>query len=178
VGGVEEKVGGVRNLLPDATYTTWERLEGDLAAALAAPPARPVVPPSNLAGYSGTPLPRKLGIKPGSRVALVDAPADFEQTLGELPEGAVLGRDAEGDRGLTIWFVRSRAALADGLPRRREEMAGGGLWIAWPKKASGFPTDLSETAVRTAGLAAGLVDHKICALDATWSGLRFAVRRT
>jgi hypothetical protein len=176
VGGAADKVARVRHLLPDATYTTWERIDEDLAAALAAPPDRPVVPPSNLAGYSGTPLPRKLGVKPGGRVMLVDAPADFEVTLGELPDDASVGRDGDGPRDLTVWFVRSRAALDEGLGRQRD-LAPGGLWIAWPKKASGFPTDLSESAVRTAGLAAGLVDHKICAIDATWSGLRFARRR-
>jgi hypothetical protein len=148
-------------------------------------PARDTPAP---AGYSGTPLPKKLGIKPGARVALVDAPPDFERTLGTLPEGATLvrrggatgrgGRAAAAD--LTLWFVTSGAALARGLPRTAAACGargeGGHLWIAWPKRASGVATDLTENVVRDAALAAGLVDYKVCAIDATWSGLAFARR--
>lgn len=129
------------------------------------------------AGYSGTPLPKKLGIKDGSVIALVAAPAGFEATLGELPPGARLRRIGRGDRDLTIWFVRRSSDLARGMPRMVEAARQGGVWIAWPKRASGVLTDVSEGQVRESGLAAGLVDHKICAIDETWSGLRFALRR-
>jgi hypothetical protein len=135
--------------------------------------ARPIQQPG--AGYSGTPLPRKLGIKPAARVALVRAPADFAQTLGHLPEGARLSRT--GTRDLTIWFVRSIRELASGIERVTAAAGGGPLWIAWPKRASGVATDLSENAVRDAGLARGLVDTKVCAIDQTWSGLLFRRRR-
>jgi hypothetical protein len=130
------------------------------------------------AGYSGMPLPKKLGIKPRSVVALVGAPDDFERTLGELPEGVKLRRRARGRIDLTIWFPAGRSELARRV-RRLGEIAGpGGLWIAWPKKASKVPTDLSDSVVREAGLANGLVDYKVCAVDAVYSGLRFARRRT
>lgn len=175
VDGPEAKVVKVRELLPDATFTTWDEIADALAAALADPPAEPVVPSSNLAGYSGTPLPKKLMIKEGSTVALVGAPEDFESTLGELPPAVVLRRNRRGKPDTAIWFVRSLAELEREI-ERMGKLAPRGLWIAWPKKASGVQTDVGEAAVRATGLAAGLVDHKICAIDATWSGLRFVER--
>jgi hypothetical protein len=129
------------------------------------------------AGYSGTPLPRKLGIRPAARLALINAPADFDQTLGELPAGVVVRRRLEGGFDVIVAFCGRRARLEAGLPRWREALdQAGGLWIAWPKRASGIDTDLGEGAVRELGLAAGLVDNKVCAIDATWSGLRFVYR--
>jgi hypothetical protein len=133
--------------------------------------------PASPAGYSGTPLPGKLGIKADSVTALVGAPPDFEDTLGPLPAGARLSRSGRGRRDLTFWFVRSAAELRRAIPRMVEAARSGGVWIAWPKKASGLATDVTENVVRDHGLAAGLVDHKVCAIDATWSGLRFALRR-
>ncbi|MGH9755026.1 MAG: hypothetical protein ACREA2_19795, partial [Blastocatellia bacterium] len=96
VEGEPEKVERIKTHLPDAVYTTWSRIRSALKAAIASPPAIPIVPESNLAGYSGTPLPKKLGIKPNSTVALVGAPKDFEKTLGELPEGVKLKKQANG----------------------------------------------------------------------------------
>jgi hypothetical protein len=129
------------------------------------------------AGYSGTPLPKKLGIKDRSTVALANAPADFTATLGALPAGATLHANPRGRRDLTVWFVRSLKELRAAIPKLVTAAKQGGVWIAWPKKASGIATDVSETEVRALGLAAGLVDHKICAIDQTWSGLRFALRK-
>ena len=132
-----------------------------------------------MAGYSGTPLPRKLGIKPGTRLGLVGAPDDFAETLGDLPEGVSPGPVARDKNrfDLIVCFARSSKELARDLPAlpARLEPAGG-LWIAWPKKSSGLATDLTEAEVRARGLATGLVDNKVCAIDDTWSGLRFVVR--
>ena len=130
------------------------------------------------AGYSGTPLPRKLGIKPGHRLALVDAPAEVAAVLTpQLPVGV---ETSEGvGRGRTpfdviLYFTDKRAALARQLPRLKQRLTpAGGLWLCWPKQASGVPTDLSDGVVRDLGLRAGLVDNKVCAVDQTWSGLRF-----
>jgi hypothetical protein len=136
-----------------------------------------------MAGYSGTPLPRKLGIKPGSRLGLVGAPDDFPETLGELPDGVsprrVAGNEDRFD--VIVCFARSSKELVRELPRLPPRLdPSGGLWIAWPKKSAArsaaLPTDLTETEVRARGLATGLVDNKVCAIDATWSGLRFVVR--
>jgi hypothetical protein len=129
------------------------------------------------AGYSGTPLPRKLGIREGSRLLLVDAPLDFAATLGDLPPGVELVEGGAGAVDVAILFaldeptVRARfAGLAASL------QPAGGLWIAWPKRSSGVATELDENVVREIGLADSLVDNKVCAIDATWSGLRFVWR--
>ena len=131
----------------------------------------------SVAGYSGTPLVKKLGIKPGFTVALVDAPEGFEDLLVDLPADIVMRHSARGKRDLTIWFNDS----ASKLKRRVEAMAraveGGSIWIAWPKKASGVATDVTEALVRKSGLDQGLVDVKICAIDETWSGLKFYRRK-
>jgi hypothetical protein len=107
----------------------------------------------------------------------MNGPQDFRDTLGTLPPGAALGANPRGKRDLTIWFVRSLRELRAAMPRMVTASRQGGVWIAWPKRASGVITDVSETEVRALGLAAGLVDHKICAIDQTWSGLRFALRK-
>ena len=129
------------------------------------------------AGYSGTPLPKKLGIRDGTRVALVGAPKGFERTLGALPSGATLRREGRAKADIVILFVTKATELERRLPAVARLIEVGGLWIAWPKRASGVATDLTEDAIREAALPLGLVDHKVCAIDATWSGLRFAWRR-
>lgn len=175
-GGDPEKVLLVRDLLPDAAFTGWARIASAVRGAVARPPAAPAVP-GTMAGYSGTPLPKKLGIREGITVALLGAPEGFEATLGALPGGVRIRRDSRAVSGLVLLFVRSARALRQSLPGALRAVAeGGALWIAWPKQASGVRTDLREGEVRAAGLGAGLVDYKICAIDATWSGLRFARR--
>ncbi len=177
VEGDERKVAGIKEHLPDAVYTTWSRIRGSLKQAIAHPPVDPAVPRSLLVGYSRSPLPKKLGIKTKSVVALIGAPSDFEVTLGALPEGVTLRRQARGRCDLAIWFTTSRPDLERRIDRMGALVGRGGLWVAWPKRSSGIPTDLSQAVVRQIGLAAGLVDYKICAIDATWTGLRFSVRQ-
>jgi hypothetical protein len=136
-----------------------------------------------MAGYSGTPLPKKLGIKPGTRLGLVGAPEDFPQTLGALPDGVAprrVGRNKD-QFDVIVCFARSSKELVQALPALPARLdPAGGLWIAWPKKSAAksaaLPTDLTEGEVRARGLATGLVDNKVCAIDDTWSGLRFVVR--
>jgi hypothetical protein len=136
--------------------------------------------PAGPAGYSGTPLPRKLGIGADDTVALIGAPDGFEDTLGPLPEIAALHTDlADGARyDVIVDFITQRAELEASLPRLREVMAPAcGLWIAWPKQASGRPTDMTDQVIREVALPTGLVDNKVCAIDETWSGLRLVIRR-
>jgi hypothetical protein len=133
---------------------------------------------SGAAGYSGTPLPRKLGIKPEARVALIGAPEGFDATLGALPDGVAVRRRAGGQPlDVIVAFFSRRSMLERRLPALSAALdPAGGLWIAWPKRASGVPTDVTEDVVRTLGLAAGLVDNKVCAIDYVWSGLRLVYR--
>ena len=125
-------------------------------------------------GYSGTPLAKKLGVREGSRVALLGAPANF--TVDDLPEGAIVRRGARGAADLSLWFVRSRAELLKGVKAMKPRSAGSGLWIVWAKKASPLFAGVTENDVRDAALAAGMVDFKVCAVDPDWSGLRFNLR--
>jgi len=126
------------------------------------------------AGYSGTPLPKKLGIKPGHRLVLLDAPDGFEL---DLPDGVKVGRTARGKADVIVSFHTERGDLAKRMPKLRELMEpAAGLWIAWPKRASKVPTDLTEDVVRELALANVLVDNKVAALDETWSGLRLVIR--
>ncbi len=130
------------------------------------------------AGYSGTPLPRKLGIKPGQRVLILGAPEGFEaDTLGPLPDGVRVARRASGQADMIVSFHTRRADLARRMPALRERMLpAAGLWIAWPKRASGVETDLTEDVVRELAYANALVDTKVCAIDEVWSGLRLVIR--
>ncbi|HUH08241.1 MAG TPA: hypothetical protein VML96_10605 [Egibacteraceae bacterium] len=126
-------------------------------------------------GYSGTPLARKLGIKAGAAVALLGAPEGF--ALTDLPDGVDVRSRAAGRLDVIVLFARSQAELARRFPAAMRVLEpAGGLWVAWPKKASGVATDLSFEVVQPRGLDAGLVDNKICAIDETWSGLRFVYR--
>lgn len=176
VGGEEAKVEKMRATLPDAVFANWRGVSGAVKRAIRSAPAEPVVPTAKPGGYSGTPLPKKLGMKSGTRVLLIDSPPDFVRTLGNLPGGVTVSKSTGGPADLTIWFVRRRDELVR-LSEIEANLGSGGLWIAWPKKASGIKTDFTEADVRNAGLKSGLVDFKVCAIDATWSGLRFARRK-
>lgn len=130
-----------------------------------------------MAGYSATPLPKKLGIKEGSRIALVNAPEDFQGELGELPHNVEFVTRITRPLDIVLLFVLTeRALLRDFKKFAAKLVSNGMLWVAWPKKASGVATDLSENRVRQIGLDAGLVDVKVCAIDDVWSGLKFVYR--
>jgi hypothetical protein len=135
---------------------------------------------SQPAGYSGTPLPQKLGIGPGDAVALLGAPGWLEDLLAEVPGVAEVRTDLDGKAlyDVIVVFVSWRADLEAELSRLRDHMAPAcGLWIAWPKRASKVLTDMSENVVREVALPTGLVDNKVCAIDQTWSALRLVIRR-
>jgi hypothetical protein len=132
------------------------------------------------AGYAGTPLARKLGIGEGDEVALIGAPERFEDTLGELPDVASLHTNLADDAryDVIVAFITQRSELEAELPRLRIRMAPAcGLWIAWPKRASRVPSDVTDQVIRDVVLPTGLVDNKVCAIDETWSGLRLVIRK-
>ncbi|HEX7284659.1 MAG TPA: DUF3052 domain-containing protein [Candidatus Angelobacter sp.] len=128
-----------------------------------------------MAGYSGTPLIQKIGIKPGHRLMLRNHPESFLKDLGELPAGAA--QASSGKANVVVCFSEKLADLERSFPVLAGKLVPDGmLWISWPKKASGRLTDLTEDVVRRVGLKCGLVDVKVCAIDETWSGLKFVIR--
>ncbi len=130
------------------------------------------------AGYSGTPLPRKLGIKAGHRVVLEGAPPEFPAALEPLPEGVSLRTRRGGTTDVLVYFTTSADDLAANIERLGAAIeVDGAVWVAWPKRASKVTTDMTEDVVREVALPLGLVDNKVAALDATWSGLRLVWRR-
>ncbi len=176
VDGAADKVARVRETLPDAIYTDWESVSDSLRSAISNPPAAPAVP-GTMDAYAASPLPVKLGIRPGSTVLLAGAPGDFERMLQPKPSSVRLLRRAPR-ASTVILFAKSLKELERRFPvciRALEDR--GGMWIAWPKKTSGVVTDLTQVSVRKFGLDSGFVDYKICAIDETWSGLLF-VRRS
>lgn len=197
VGGEPEKVAATRGRFPNATFCAPDKLEKLLQKVQPFEPPDPAAlrkrgkaaaksslsksgGPGGSAGYSGTPLPQKLGIKANYRVALLNAPTDFDRTLGELPPEVEMAPKLADGRAhdVIVFFTKSRRELAQKFASvARRLQPAGGLWISWPKKASGVQTDLTEDVVREIGLAAGLVDNKVCAVDQTWSGLRFVIRK-
>jgi hypothetical protein len=130
-----------------------------------------------MAGYSGTPLIKKLGIKDGFRVALVSSPKGFKKELGPLPDKAKFAPCVTNSLDVILLFVNSEAELRRTFALLAANLvANGMLWVAWPKKSSGVNTDLSFTNVQRIGLDAGLVDVKVCAVNDVWSGLKFVYR--
>ena len=177
-GGTEEKVARIRGELPDATFTTWEKVTGAVKRALRHRPAAPVCPPSAMERYAGARLDRKLGLKPAMEVAILGPPEGFPELLGELAPETRLVTDIGPHTALTLWFVRGRRELEAEtayLAARLPEACG--LWMIYPKQSSRHKVDFNQKDVRAAGMAVGLVDFKICAVDADWTGLRFARRR-
>jgi hypothetical protein len=177
-GGLKEKVKTAREQAPWAIFTDWPGVSGALKKALKKPavaaPAK-----SYMAHYAGSSLVKKLGFKPNMGTALLGAPEGFEDQLGELPEGVEFESKISAKTKMAIWFVRSLRELAaetDYLSARLPE--GASVWIVYPKQTSRFKVDFTQYHVRAAGLAAGLVDYKICAVDSDWTGLKFARKKS
>ena len=132
-----------------------------------------------MAGYSGTPLPQKLGIKSGLTVVTINAPTNYRRLLGTIPDGATLSDRVRPDSSFVHVFVKKRSELAKRLSLLREKIPDTGtVWVSWPKRSSGVSTDVTEDVVRAVALPLGFVDVKVCAVDEIWSGLKLMVRRT
>jgi len=131
-----------------------------------------------MAGYSGTPLPQKLGIKPGTIVVVIDAPDNYRKLLGQIPSGVNFATRPVGNTKFIHLFVKERRALQTRLQSLRQKIAeDAAVWVSWPKKSSGVPTDVTEDVIRAVALPIGFVDIKVCAVDDTWSGLKLMIRR-
>ena len=131
-----------------------------------------------MAGYSGTPLAKKLGLSAGARAIALGAPPAFRGQLDPLPEKVRFARVLEGEFDVVVLFARTSRGFERELSLAAGHMKpAAGLWVAWPKKSSGIVTDMEFDRVQKAGLALGLVDNKVCAIDEVWSGLRFVIRR-
>lgn len=178
-GGDVDAVARMRAVLPDAIYTPWSRLRTALARArkAAAAPVSPAPAPRGERLFATRTLTQKLGIAAGDDVAVLGAPPGFAELLGTLPAGARLTATVRASATRFLWFVTSRRELDMAVGRLAALVTSQVAWIAWPKGASGRPTDITGNDVREAGLAAGLVDFKVCSVDATWSGLAFTRRR-
>jgi hypothetical protein len=131
-----------------------------------------------VAGYSGTPLAKKLGIKPGSRLLAVNAPADYAALLEPLPENVIFARTSMDELDVVHLFTKTRSEMIKLIGRYKTKIKqDGAIWVSWPKKASGIPTEVTEDTVREVALPLGLVDIKVCAVDETWSGLKLVIRK-
>lgn len=177
VGGKEDKVAGVKNVLPDAVYAAWKDIKQALKDVIHNPIKNPVVPESVFAGYSGTPLIKKLGIKEGIKVGLINPPENVRIILGDVPNGVSFDIEKSSDCALYLWFLRSTADLFADLDQMVRAAEFGRIWMIWPKKSSSLAGDLTQQHVRDAGLASGLVDYKVCAVDSDWTGLLFTKRK-
>jgi hypothetical protein len=178
-GGIKEKVDKIRREFPDAFYTEWPNVVATLKKALSKPLTVPVRPLSHMERYAGSTLTKKLGFKPNSKTALLNAPEAFEDQLGELPDGAELTTKITAQIRMALWFVRSSQELQaeiDYLDARLPQ--GSSLWIIYPKQTSRFKVDFNQFDVRALALASGWVDYKICAVDSDWTGLKFARKKT
>ncbi len=164
----------MRRELPDASFTDWKCATAALNKALKKRLAAPVQPVAHMQRYAGSSLIKKLGLKPGMKVAVLAAPEDFQEKLGEMPEGVELRPKVTRATELAIWFVRSRMELAADLEFLIARLTeGGGIWIVHPKQAGRHRVDFNQRDVMAMGLAAGLAVSKVCAVDADWSGLMF-----
>ncbi len=174
--GEQEKLSKLKNILPDANYASWDDIDKIIDLSLNKIMDNPVIPDSVFAGYEGVSLIKKLGIKNNMKLAVIDSPDNFHQIIGKLPDGINVQKKMNNP-DLIIWFVSSVKQLEKKLIQIKQNTGNGGLWIVYPKKSSQTDSDLSQTIVRNAGLAAGLVDYKVCSIDNTWTGLKFAVRK-
>jgi CheY-like chemotaxis protein len=178
VEGDSQKLAQIKTLIPDAIYTDYSQIQTALKQVIANPPKVTVVPKSIFEPYKHTPLAKKLGIKPNTTLALINPPKDFQKTLGKLPKNVTIHTNANKQASITILFTKTQRDLETSIPRTAATLTPNAkLWIAWQKKASQTPTSVTQVAVRKTGLAQGLVDYKICAIDKTWSALLFTKRK-
>jgi CheY-like chemotaxis protein len=177
-GGAEEKVTQARAELPDAIFTSWTGVGAAVKKAMKNTPAVTALPVPYMQRFAGSPLAKKLDLKAGVKAALIGTEEGFIELLGDLPESVELQTRMARDTKLVLWFVRASHELADAFELAAARMPEGcSLWIIYPKKAGRYKVDFNQNDVRELGLGVGMVDYKICAVDADWSGMKFARRK-
>jgi len=175
VDGEPEKVEGLRQLLPDAGYTSFAKLGPAIRKAMANRPETPVVPVQMMDRYGGRTTAQKMGIVAGATVGLLDPPRDYENALGAMPDGVTFQEGAAKNCAVMLWFVTDADAYASRLPLVRALAARTKLWIVWQKGRK--DTGIGETYLRETANALGLVDYKICSVNERWSAMAFAQRK-
>ena len=174
VDGEPEKVQKIRELMPDAQYATLSKVAAAVKRAIAKPPAAPVVPPQMMERVTGRSTAQKMGIVAGTRVALIDPPADYARVLGELPQDVSLEEDPQEVLPVTVWFVRDPDEYVRALPKKRGLAGRSKFWVVWPK---GQREGINGNLVREVALQLGLVDYKICSVNQVWTAMVFAVKK-
>ena len=178
-GGEVEKIQRVRQDLPDAIFTTWKSVGTALKRAIKRAPSQPFKPVSYIQQWAGSTLVQKLGFRPAAKIALLGTPDGFEERLGELPKDVEFQSSLTRQTNLAIWFVRSLQELDSEIEFVFGRLPSGkSIWIAFPKKTSRYRVDFNSNDVRASGLAAGMVDYKICAIDADWTAMKFARKKS
>jgi CheY-like chemotaxis protein len=177
VGGAREKVEVVRQTLPDAAYCAPASMVAALRKCLDDRPQNPVVPQQMMDRYQGRTTAQKLGITAGSKVAVLNAPRDYARVIGDLPERVEFDEESTAGCAVTIWFVEDPETYLAALPKMRRLAQNTKLWIAWPKKAARKDSLLNENLIRDMAIENGLVDYKVCSVNATWSGLCLALKK-
>jgi hypothetical protein len=178
-GGAEEKVALARAEVPDAVFTDWAKAAAAVKRAIKNPPDVFAKPVPHMERYTGSRLAKKLDLKAGTKAALIGAEDGFIELLGDLPEGVELQTRIGAQTKLVIWFIRASHEIAAAFELACARMPEGcSVWIIYPKKAGKYRVDFNQNDIRLTGLEAGVVDYKICAVDADWSGMKFARRRT
>ncbi|HVW86941.1 MAG TPA: DUF3052 family protein [Bryobacteraceae bacterium] len=175
VGGEPAKIENIRQLLPDAAFTTPGRLASTLKRETGQPVRDPVSPPSVMERYKDRSAAQKLGIVASSTVALIDPPRGYAAILGDLPEGAELLEDPDSPQPVTLWFLHDTQGLLASLRQIRALAPATKLWLLWKK---GSKDGLTQNSIREHANAAGLVDYKICAVDSRWSAMAFARKKS
>jgi CheY-like chemotaxis protein len=179
VEGDPQKVNQIKTHVPDALYTNYSQIHTAVEGAVTHPPKVTVIPKSIFEPYKHAPLAKKLGIRPNTTLALINPPKDFIKTLGRLPQGVKIQKQLFSQSDLIILFIETQEDLQNCIIKFSGKLEPNGkVWIAWPKKTSQTTTDVTQATVRKTGLALGLVDYKVCSIDATWTGLLFAQRKS
>ena len=177
-GGAEEKVARVRAEVADGIFTDWAKAAQTVKNTIKNPPVTFVQPAPYMQQYAGSRLVKKLDLKAGMKAALIGAEDGFIELLGDLPEGVELQSRVTAQTKLVLWFVRASHEIAAAFELACARMPEGcSLWIIYPKKAGRYRVDFNQNDIRVTGLDFGVVDYKICAVDADWSGMKFARRR-